>query len=372
LVARCVHIFEDSRQSRLGGGQQVTRCVLDQLSTDETVEAFLWDTRRVSESIFSGLSSVGLNYYWRPYLRPVRVRSSFTYSILQSCILLIAALAASVNVTLFIFRSRRQRTTTLYCPTKFGLCVALIPRFLFSFRIVFHAHNVMEKRLVVDSFQWLLRRAASDVICVSRTVYDSLRHERKILLVNPAPHVVVRTRKDSSSLLKIGVVASFFPYKGHDFFLSSSFDLLDKYSDLQIHLYGDGPELEKISSKFKSSRIYFHGRVFKHEDIYSHLNIVVVPSTADEAASLVITEAWAYGCVVIASDLSAHKELVVDGLNGYLFASGNSLELNTKLEMVINSRQISESLIDGGRSSLKKLNNDYFTDTLLRSIFTQL
>jgi glycosyltransferase involved in cell wall biosynthesis len=70
-------------------------------------------------------------------------------------------------------------------------------------------------------------------------------------------------------------------------------------------------------------------------DVFSELDVVVVPSLWYENAPLVIAEAFAAGKPVIATNLSGMSELVRHEVNGLLFERGDVRSLATALRRII-------------------------------------
>lgn len=86
------------------------------------------------------------------------------------------------------------------------------------------------------------------------------------------------------------------------------------------------------------ARIQFVGVVppEKMQQIYRTSDCVVVPSIWYETYSFVLREALACGCIVIASDIGAMPEAIIEGKNGFLFRSGNVEDLQCVLQKAIN------------------------------------
>lgn len=77
--------------------------------------------------------------------------------------------------------------------------------------------------------------------------------------------------------------------------------------------------------------------------LISSSDILVVPSLTGENGDSegipnVAKEAMAIGCIVVSSDHSGLKELVVDGFNGYLFTENNIDDFQSKLELAISNK----------------------------------
>lgn len=92
--------------------------------------------------------------------------------------------------------------------------------------------------------------------------------------------------------------------------------------DLDVEIVGDGPyraELEALSKNL-GLKIKFLGRIPNHQipSLLKRSDIFVMPQIYGSGMSKVILEGMACGNIVIASDIQAHREVLVDGRNGFL------------------------------------------------------
>ncbi|MFD2530270.1 MULTISPECIES: glycosyltransferase family 4 protein [Polaribacter] len=96
-------------------------------------------------------------------------------------------------------------------------------------------------------------------------------------------------------------------------------------------------ELQQIAKEQKvNEQVYFVNETPDILSYYQASKIAVVPSFS-EGFSLVTAEAMSCGCSVIATkEVGVHSSLIENTKNGYLFASGNSSELEKLLESSIN------------------------------------
>ncbi|WP_293952064.1 glycosyltransferase family 4 protein [uncultured Corynebacterium sp.] len=100
--------------------------------------------------------------------------------------------------------------------------------------------------------------------------------------------------------------------------------------------------------------INFVGRVSDVEkaEILRRADIYVAPNTGGESFGIVLVEAMAAGCAVLASDLEAFS-LVVDWESsspaGLLFTTGSDRDLEEKLRTLIDAPTTRNALIEAGR-----------------------
>lgn len=121
--------------------------------------------------------------------------------------------------------------------------------------------------------------------------------------------------------------------------LLKAFELLQKEgTELELMIIGEGPEKinlqEFTSTRQLDQKVHFLG-IKRGEELVNLLQqskIVVVPSLWEEPFGIVVLEAIACGCKVIASNIGGLPEAV--GNCGQLFEPGNFIELADKIKMI--------------------------------------
>lgn len=141
--------------------------------------------------------------------------------------------------------------------------------------------------------------------------------------------------------------------------LIEAFEPLANREDVGLLLVGDGREGKRYREwcqKQGLRRIFFEGFKQQHElpFYYALADMLVLPSLKDEWG-LVLNEAMASGLPVIASDtVGAARDLIVDGVNGFVFRSGNSHALNGRIEQLL----VDEGLrVKMGERSYERIQN---------------
>jgi glycosyltransferase involved in cell wall biosynthesis len=107
-------------------------------------------------------------------------------------------------------------------------------------------------------------------------------------------------------------------------------------TDLKLVIAGGSSATDDYVETLKSlaegnANIIFTGFVEgqEKEELLSNAKGFVIPS-ALEGLPIALLEAMSYGLPCIASDILPHKEVVVDGENGFLFKSGSVADLKEK------------------------------------------
>jgi len=111
-----------------------------------------------------------------------------------------------------------------------------------------------------------------------------------------------------------------------------------KQGHFGLKIVGDGPiraDLERLAKGNPLIRFtgYLSGKEL--QDASRYALAIVVPSLCYENAPLAILEAMAYGKPVLGARIGGIPEMIQDGLNGFLFESGNEAELKSTMERFI-------------------------------------
>lgn len=140
--------------------------------------------------------------------------------------------------------------------------------------------------------------------------------------------------------------------------------LTKKYTNLYFLFLGDGYSKAAFEEKTKKNemlknRVYFVGKV-KHEFMPSFLawmDIVIAPYPNLKNfywSPLKIFEYMAAGKALVATRIGQIATLIQDGKNGLLYSPENQHELIDKIEMLIQSRSLRQTLGKEARKTIEK------------------
>lgn len=223
----------------------------------------------------------------------------------------------------------------------------------------------------VDDRVTMLRAALSEVdvaICPSNFLKQTyLDRGFKAKIMTFLRQGLVRTpplpfKKSPSTQLRIGYIGQIALHKGVQVLIEAFLKLISSTPKSeqtrpqpQLKLYGDikkNPAFYRkltaryslveqngrVSSDRFGSQLQFLGTFARHQisQIYTGIDVLVVPSIWYENSPNVILEAFAHQTPVIASDLGGMAELVDDQETGLLFAPNDAEDLARKLEMLLN------------------------------------
>ncbi len=136
--------------------------------------------------------------------------------------------------------------------------------------------------------------------------------------------------------LLIGTVGMCRPEKNQDVLLGTLKRLRVARVDAHLVIAGDGPlraQLERRAQELEiADRVHFAGAVEDVRPVLGSLDIFVLPSIAVESFSNAALEAMAMGRPVILSDIGGAREMIGDGVEGYVVATS---ELDARLPALI-------------------------------------
>jgi PEP-CTERM/exosortase A-associated glycosyltransferase len=154
--------------------------------------------------------------------------------------------------------------------------------------------------------------------------------------VNTAEFPLIERRDDElaarlglQGAVVLGFLGSFYAYEGLDLLLEAMPQILATEPRARVLLVGGGPEEQRLKQQVSrlgiEQQVVFTGRV-PHSEVtryYSLVDLLVFPRKSmrltETVTPLKPLEAMAQGCLLAASDVGGHRELIRDGETGYLF-----------------------------------------------------
>ena len=125
--------------------------------------------------------------------------------------------------------------------------------------------------------------------------------------------------------------------KGIDQYLDAAIVIRKKYPKTRFHICGFCEEAyeDKLKRLSNAGVIIYHGLVKDMASMYERMSCIVHPTYYPEGMSNVLLEASACGRPIITTDRSGCREIVDDGVNGYIVEEKNSNALIDKIELFL-------------------------------------
>jgi glycosyltransferase involved in cell wall biosynthesis len=151
----------------------------------------------------------------------------------------------------------------------------------------------------------------------------------------------------------VTMVANLRPVKGVDVFLKSARLVLDSVPGINFIVAGEGEErkgLEDICRRLKlDSSVKLIGAISDVIPLLRASDIGVLSSNSESLSNTII-EYMAAGLPVICTDVGGNRELVQDGLNGFLVPSGDPGKLADAIVKLVNNHDLRVKM---GRESIR-------------------
>ena len=152
-------------------------------------------------------------------------------------------------------------------------------------------------------------------------------------------------------------VARVMKEKGIDQYLNAAKIITKKYPNTRFHVCGycEQDYEEKLKTLHDRGIIIYHGLVNDMAPIYEMSSCTVHPTYYPEGLSNVLLESAASGRPIITTDRSGCREVVEDGVNGYVIKQKSSKDLIEKIEKFLDlSIKKKEKMGLAGRIKVEK------------------
>jgi len=212
-----------------------------------------------------------------------------------------------------------------------------------------HVPGHIYKRKWIPKF--LIKYFLKAFICVSKSSEESFFNEkgkifnkedfkrgRKHFTIYNCIEKLPKNCLSEKNELNIGIVSRISYEKGIDILLKA-LPFVKNFHKLMI--VGDGKEYKKeildLANELKiNDKIVWAGKQPREKifDFYKKMDVVLIPSRF-EGFGLSAIEAMSCGKIVIASNVDGLKEIIENGINGFLFEKENEKDLANKINYVI-------------------------------------
>jgi glycosyltransferase involved in cell wall biosynthesis len=157
---------------------------------------------------------------------------------------------------------------------------------------------------------------------------------------NLAVNLQTRMRIESSrSKVVIAFIGRLAPIKRPDRFLDLVTELSEKREDVKFLIYGNGELKDEIQERVRNEKLPVELRPFE-KDVYGVLaNVDILVMTSDnEGTPLTVMEASYAGVPCIGTNVGSMRDIVKDGVNGFLVDPA-AASLATVLQELLENRQ---------------------------------
>lgn len=166
----------------------------------------------------------------------------------------------------------------------------------------------------------------------------------------------------------IGSVGRLVGHKGHQYMIEALLMLEPSIPNIKYLIIGDGPAAETLRSKVKSlnleNAVLFAGLKRDTTDLLSIMDIFVQPSASREGLPMALAEAASAGLPLVATDIGGNREIVKNGINGFIVPPKDAARLAEKVRYLAENPDEKKKMGDNSRAiwqekfTLKKMLDD--------------
>ncbi|MEM3369886.1 MAG: glycosyltransferase family 4 protein [Candidatus Micrarchaeia archaeon] len=186
------------------------------------------------------------------------------------------------------------------------------------------------------------------------------------------PDVVKASLREELGLSKfkpiIGTVAVLRKKKGHHILLEAIPEVLKEIPEATFIFVGDGPQRKNIEEEIKKYELSKNVIMLGHRNdipqILKAIDLFVLP-TLQEALGTAFLEAMAMEKPVIGSDVDGVREVIDDGINGYLVSPDKPYLFATKIVEILKRPELAYKMGEAGRNKVK---NNYTLEHMCKSM----
>ncbi|WP_069648883.1 glycosyltransferase family 4 protein [Caloranaerobacter ferrireducens] len=199
------------------------------------------------------------------------------------------------------------------------------------------------------------------------TVYNGIDFNNDIK-IEPKELFLKSFGIDAKDKTIVGIMGRLETVKDHETFVKAAIKVLETRKDVIFLVAGSGPEEKRLSQLVKEyglqESIYFLGFVKEPYSFFNAIDINVLTSKS-ESFPYVVLEGARMKKPILCTNVGGLGDLVIDGVNGYLFEVGDILSLSNYINFLLDNRSKIEELGENlyknviDRFSLEKMTNDH-------------
>lgn len=239
-------------------------------------------------------------------------------------------------------------------------------------KFIVHVHGIETMGLL----QRLVVNKVPKFVVISKFI-----RERMIANNFPEDHIVVASNPAASRDIELnevnniykkynihegelvfGIVGRIIRWKGHVEFLNAAKLVLHALPEAKVLIIGDTSDgdvdytnaiMNSVNDSGFKNRIIFTGYAPDVSVFYKIMDVCVHCSIEPEPFGLVITEAMSYGVAVIASDLGAPKEIITDGVNGFIVNPQSTEKMAEVILKLLTDDDLRDTIGENGKQHVE-------------------
>ena len=245
-----------------------------------------------------------------------------------------------------------------------SLC-GLLKQKNYNIQLTIFRHNLLPNKN--DYYHLWLQKQADAFICVSKAVYElqlatiAPKYKDKVKLVYSGidterfPKMSIQKHND---VFIVGYAGRLVENKGVFVLLDACKVLHDEGMKLKVILVGTAEKGfdEQLNYKIHENNMETYVEVLSFQQnlnvFYRSLDVFVLPSIVREAFGLVLCEAMYCEIPVISTDSGAQREIIKDGMNGFIIPSNDIEKLSSTIKNIAENREEMMAIAKNGKDTV--------------------
>lgn len=176
----------------------------------------------------------------------------------------------------------------------------------------------------------------------------------------------------NNDVIKFAFISRIMKEKGIDQYLEAAKTIKKDYNNVEFHICGFCEEEYngKLKEYCNSGIVKYHGMIRDVHSFISNMNCIVHPSYYPEGMSNILLESCATGRPIITTDRSGCREVVENGVNGYMIKTENTEELIAAIRKFISLSYAEQKKM--GLSARNKVEKEFDREIVVNAYLSEL
>lgn len=188
--------------------------------------------------------------------------------------------------------------------------------------------------------------------------------QKKIMVIPNPNHITNAERERALNTPKenrVVIVGRLIPLKNHKMLVNSFFYAHKLHPEYRLDIYGNGELRGEISKQIKDlglgESVFLRGRTDDVSSALASARIFVLCSNV-EGMPNALMEAVALGVPSIATDVSGVRDIIEDGINGFVIPVGDEKALENRMVQLMDSETLQNNFAETSAFVLDKYDNE--------------
>lgn len=176
----------------------------------------------------------------------------------------------------------------------------------------------------------------------------------------------------SGEPVRFAFISRIMKEKGIDQYLEAAERIKEEYPATEFHICGFCEEEYegRLDEMSKKGIVIYHGMIRDVAEFMSQMHCIVHPTYYPEGISNVLLEACATGCPIITTDRSGCREVVEDGVNGYMIPQRDSKALIDAIEQFISLESTAKQQM--GLNGRRKVEQEFSREIIVSAYMDEI